>query len=399
MKLSIVCSSRAAALTRRLRERLQRNLGVETLVVEEDDAPIWETWEEGAANDALLIVLDGSNAPGPVRRESWDALLAHDGAPPAAFLRLEDCAYPPLLERRRFFGPAEIPVHERQIERWVAGLLPEFADVEPEPVNASFPEEWWEQLADRPGQAVTSDPDAAQAFAHAARRHFQGVIWLGAQERPAPIVKAELDYRLRGGRMLAVLAHVDKPLSLDESRHSIIQVRGPVPAGEADTLLGVCYGPVFPGWFAEKLGADTRGAILLDRKRGLYRMPVRPKAPDAARQAHLEALAAEFVHWKSDPARCRELLGEIAAALDHGFAKDWDRSHVLCRRAAFVLLGYGRRREGIRLLHRLLLAADERGDADTAADARHELSWLTDEDAPPAVDGAAAANQVQLALF
>jgi hypothetical protein len=383
VKLSIVCSSRAGALTRRLRERLQRNLGIETLVIEEDDAPVWETWEEGAAADAMLIVLDGANAPAPVRRENWDALLAYDGTPPAAFLRLEDCAYPPLLERRKFIGPGDMPAHERQVERWVAALLPECPDVEPEPVNAAYPEEWWEQLADRPGQAVTDDADAAHAFAHAARRHFQGVVWVGGQDRPAAVVKAELEYRLRGERMLAVVAHIDKPLPLDETRHSVIQVRGAIPAGEADSLLGACYGPVFPGWFAEKLGANVRGAVLLDRKRELYRMRVRPKAPGAARQAHLECLAAEFGQWKTDPARCRELLGEVAAALDYGLAADWDRAHVLCRRAAFVLLGYGRRREGIRLFHRLLLAAEERGDTDAAAEARHELSWLTDEDAPP----------------
>ena len=59
--------------------------------------------------------------------------------------------------------------------------------------------------------------------------------------------------------------------------------------------------------------------------------------------------------WKEAPEPCRALLAEVPAAIQHGFAQDWTRGTELCRRAAFLLLQVGRRREGIRLLHRLLV--------------------------------------------
>ena len=58
-----------------------------------------------------------------------------------------------------------------------------------------------------------------------------------------------------------------------------------------------------------------------------------------------------------------------------------------------MLLQDGRRREGIRLLHRLLVEAEEHGDTEAAADARHELSWLTDED-EPALAGTTGGEQL-----
>jgi hypothetical protein len=86
--------------------------------------------------------------------------------------------------------------------------------------------------------------------------------------------------------------------------------------------------------------------------------------------------------WKSDPAHARAVLAEVPGALEHGFLYDWTRASELARRAAYLLLADGRRREGVRLFHRLLLEAESHGDAEMAADAAHELSWLTDEEAP-----------------
>lgn len=395
VRLSICCSSRAAAIAVRLARRLERNLGIGTLLVEEDSAPVWETWEEGAGADAVLILLDGLNAPAPLRLEAWKGLIGHEGDPPIAFARLEECAYPKLLERRIFFPADDSPALDRAAERWLTAKLPKYPGVTAAAISSTVPNEWWTALVDEPGQIVTADAAAAQAFAHRAAGHFQGVIWLGCAGREAAPIRAELEYRLRDGRMLAVLAHIDKPMKLPEGWHSYLQVVGAPPDAMGDSALGACHAPAFPGWFARELGADLTQAVLLDAAKDLFRMPQTPRTDAGSRQRHLEVLHRYFQSWKKKPEPCRELLAEVPAAIHHGFANDWTRGTELCRRAAFLLLQDGRRREGIRLLHRLLVEAEEHGDEEAAADARHELSWLTDEDGPMFAE---TTGGVQLAL-
>lgn len=382
MRLSICGSSRAAALAERLALRLERNLGVETLMVQEDAAPVCETWEEGAAADAVLVLLDGLSAPLPLRREAWKGLIDHDGDPPLAFARLEDCAYPKLLERGRFFFPAEQTRMERSVERWVTGLLPARTGISTAAINAEIPEDWWPELVDLPSSIVTPDAATAQAFAHQAAAHFQGVVWIGCAGREPALIRAEVAYRAAEGRMLVVLAHIGKPLSKPDDRHSYVQVQGPLPASDGDAALGACYSPVFPGWLALELGGDLSQAVLLDTDSGLYRLPTAPGSNDEMRTRHLEAVHRYFQSWKQKPERCQMLLSEVPAALDYGFARHWTLSTELCRRAAFLLLAEGRRREAIRMFHRLLLEAEEHGDTEVAAETRHELSWLTDDDEP-----------------
>ena len=382
VQLSICFSSRAAAIAARLARRLERNLGVRTLLVEEDSAPVWETWEEGAAADAVLILLDGLSAPAPLRREAWMGLIDHGGDPPVAFARLEECAYPKLLERRPFFPAGDAPALDRAVERWLAAKLPEQPGITAAAIPSTFPDEWWPELVDEPGQIVTADVAAAQAFAHRAAGHFQGVVWLGCAGREAALVHAELDYRMGDGRVLVVLAHIEKPVKVPAGRHSYLQVVGAPPEAMGDSALGACHAPAFPGWFARELGGDLSQAVLLDAGGDLFRMPQTPRTDAGTRQRHLAILHRYFQSWKEKPEPCRALLAEVPAAIQHGFAQDWTCGTELCRRAAFLLLQDGRRREGIRLLHRLLVEAEEHGDTETAADARHELSWLTDEDEP-----------------
>ncbi|MSV31163.1 MAG: hypothetical protein EXQ57_01435 [Bryobacterales bacterium] len=392
--MSICGSSRASAITKRLAARLERNLGIATLLVEEDTVPVSETWEEGAAADAVLILLDGVSAPAPLRREAWTGLIEHGGHPPVAFSRLEECAYPKLLERRPFFPAAAL---ERAVERWLAGMLPACAGIEPAAIEGAVPDEWWTMLVDEPGRVVTTDPAAAQAFAHQAAGHFQAVVWMGCAGREVALIRAELAYRLGAGRTLVVLAHIEKPLAIPIDGHSYLQVLGAPPETEGDPALGACYAPGFPGWFAKELGGDLNQAVLLEAANGVYRMPQSPRTNDETRQRHLAILHRYFQTWKKEPDPCSALLAEVPAAIQHGFAQDWTRGSELCRRAAFLLLGDGRRREGIRLLNRLLVEAEDRGDAETAADARHELSWLTDED-EPGRSGTTGGEQLVFAL-
>ena len=377
-----------------LAARLERNLEIRTLLVQEDAVPVSETWEEGAAADAILILLDGLTAPPPLRREDWKGLIDHDGVPPVAFVRAEECAYPKLLERRPFF-PAGAQL-DRAVEAWMVAMLPSQPGIDPAPVPAAVPDDWWSQLVDAPGHIETTDVDAAQAFAHSARKHFQAVVWLGCAGRESALIRAELEWRAPQGRVLAVLAHLDRPLKLPPSRHSVLQVIGAVPDGDADAALGACYAPVFPGSLAIEIGADLSQGVPLDRDATLYRLRATPAASPATRQLHLEALQRRFQHWRQRPDLVLPLVSEVPAALAHGFSHDWDRAAELCRRTAFLLLGAGRRREGIRLFHRLLLEAEERGDSDTAEEARHELSWLTGEDDEPVRSAPARVEQLDL---
>lgn len=362
--------------------------------MQEDAAPVSETWEEGAAADAVLILLDRLTAPAPLRREDWTGLIGHNGAPPVAFARWEECAYPKLLERRPFFAAnAQL---DRAVEAWLVAMLPKQPGIDPAPLAASVPDEWWSRLVDEPGCLETNDVDAAHAFAHQARKHFQAVVWIGCAGREPALIHAELQWRAPQGRVLAILAHIDKPLKLPQSRHSYVQVVGPIPAGGNGVALGACYAPGFPGSLAIELGADLTQAVPLDHGASLYRLRAAPAPDPGARQLHLEALQRRFQHWRQRPDSVLPLVAEVPAALAYGFSHDWDRASELCRRTAFLLLGAGRRREGIRLFHRLLLEAEERGDADTAEQARHELSWLTDEDDEPVRSGPARAEQLDL---
>jgi len=382
VKLSICCSSRGAGLAARIGARLERNLGVETLLVQEDEVPVSETWEEGTGADAVLVLLDGLTAPPPLDARAWAGLIEHAGEPPVAFAKLEDCAYPKLLERRRFFATADV---ERGVERWVVSLLEPLPGLSPEPHDAPFPEEWWIELADQPGLAITGDAGAAHAFAARAAGHFQTVLWIGGEGRDQAAVRAELEHRRRPGRSLIVLAHVARPLALEPDGNSVLQVTGtPEPGG--DSPLGACYAPGFPGWLAREMGAALDGAHLLDKKEDLYRLSTRPAPTEAERARHFTIVERHFRSVKKKPKPCRALLGEVAGALGYGFVHEWEAAAKLAKRAANLLREDGRRREAARLYNRLLVEADERGDGETAGEARHELSWLTEDSEAPVAD-------------
>lgn len=382
MILSICCSSRGSGLAARIAARLDRNLGVQTLLVQEDEVPVSETWEEGAASDAVLVLLDGVSAPKPLDVRVWKGLTEQTGAPPVAFVRLEECAYPKLLERRRFFSAGDA---ERSVERWVVSLMDALPGITPEPHDAPFPEEWWIELADQPGMAITSDADAAHAFAARVAGHFQSVLWIGGEDREPAVVRAELEYRRQAGRSLIVLAHLAKPLMLEPDSNSVLQVTGtPEPDGESP--LGACYGPVFPGWLAREMGVSFDGAYLLDEKKDLYRLARRPVPSDAARARHFEIVEKQFRSVKKKPRPCRTILGEVTGALNFGFAQEWEKAARLAKRAANLLREDGRRREAARMYNWLLVEAEERGDSETAGEARHELSWLTEDSDAPSAD-------------
>ena len=89
MRLALCHSALQNTFARGLIERLARNLDIVSLTIEADSSPAHEAWEQGAACDALLLILDSVSAPGPVKRQDWEGLLEHSGELPVAVLRLE----------------------------------------------------------------------------------------------------------------------------------------------------------------------------------------------------------------------------------------------------------------------------------------------------------------------
>ena len=255
MQLGICCSSLRRAFALGLAERLDRNFGITSLIVEEDSAPVSAVWYQASAADAVLLLLDSVSAPGPVHRRDWESLLEHTGNPPVALLRFGPCLYPKLLERRPFLEPANATEAERWVERWLVGLLPSQEEgIDAAPASAPVREEWWLRLVDTPGTriAAAEDADAAQAFANQAGGHFQGVFWIGCEHRSVPAILGEIEHCSRAaGRLLFILVHAALPLDLPANRHSYLVLEGtPMAIQSGDPLApwaGVCQAAGFPG--------------------------------------------------------------------------------------------------------------------------------------------------------
>src|SRR5947199_8880541 len=123
MQLGICCSPLQRQLALRLTNRLTRNLGITTVIVADESAPLMESVEQASASDPVLLMLDRGSAPGPVKRDDWQSLLDHTGTPPVATLKLEHCFYPKLLERSRFFAPNGNELEAgRWLERWLVSI-------------------------------------------------------------------------------------------------------------------------------------------------------------------------------------------------------------------------------------------------------------------------------------
>ena len=399
MQLGLCCSPLQHAFAHGLAGRLERNLGITTLIVEDGSAPLPAVWEQASAAGAVLLLLDPVSAPGPVNRREWASLLEHTGAPPVALLRFGPCQYPKLLERRPFFAPANAAEAERWVERWLVELLPRREDgIDAAPVSVPVPEEWWPRLVDRPGVclAAAEDAGAAQAFAHDAGRHFQGVFWIGCERRPAAPVLSEVEHFSRGaGRLLFILVHATGlPLDGLHGPHSYLVLEGePAVAESGDPLaawVGACETSSFPGSMMDlMLGRRTDWEPLvtvLDRDRRLYRPPGRFTASREAGHRHLEVLEETFRGWRQHAPLCRELSAEAAGALHRGLECSHPAARGLCLHLALFLLSEKRHAEAVAWLRTLVEEAGRESDLPTARRARMELSWLVDDAGAPRPD-------------
>ena len=386
LRLGICCSTRHAFFASELTARLGRNLGIETLIIADDAALAAETWEQASACSAVLILLDSTTARGPVKREAWQSLLEHNNEPPVALVRLEACQYPKLLERSsRFLVMADPLEMARWVERWmVAELLP----VAPARIfsiaglHCQFPSSWWTQAVDQPGVIEAQDLDHAQAFAHRAAAHFDGVCWLACEDTPPDVLAAEIEYEAaRGRRLLFVLAGATGEVAgaLKQSRHSFVLV--PPSLEEAATnghpaaaWLGACPQAGFPGILMERMAGDLNDwadlAIPLTKDGSWIRPTVRWKSSEETRVRFVTVLEEIFAFRRRWTGLCRELAGTCATALRARFSGE------LCLDLALFLLDEGRRAEAVAWLRILKTHVS---DEELRRRAVKELSWLVDD--------------------
>jgi len=92
----------AAAIGARLEDGAEARVRLE----ECDSQSLIDGWEEGSGSAAILLLISSGSVPAKVRREDWQAILSHrerNAAPPIGVVRMGDCPYPALLERKHFF--------------------------------------------------------------------------------------------------------------------------------------------------------------------------------------------------------------------------------------------------------------------------------------------------------
>lgn len=403
MQLGICCSPLQHQFAVRLANRLSRNLGITTVIISDESAPLMESWEQASASDAVLLMLDGKSAPGPVKRDDWQPLLEHNGAPPVATLKLEPCFYPKLLERSRFFAPNGNELEaERWVERWLVSATSAGASAEVKRISSvdsaaiGSTARWWTNAVDTPGRLTltSSDIDAVQSFACEAGSHFRGVVWIGCEGLPPETLAAEVEFQsaaVADGRLLFVLVHAAPDMAIPpalagETRHSIVVVEAgseTIAAASAErpieAWIGACRKSGFPGMMLDlMLGTERRheweslvSPLTLDRR--WYRPRGGMASNPETCQRHLEALQELFRARRRQPDLCRELIGEAAWAIH----RNGPSSNELCLDLALFLLAEQRVAEALTWLRILAATADEQDEF--AIQAREELRWLVDE--------------------
>jgi|CZKS01.1.fsa_nt_gi hypothetical protein len=171
-------------------------------------------WEAGLTSAAILLLLSPDAVPLGLRREDWQSLLRHlerNADPPVGAVLLEDCHYPRLLERSRFFHWRDSqPEALRAIERWIISLHPRSERLAFIPA----PLPWFEgrqQELDTMGRTlvdgadslaiVNSEPGSgktslAQEFARLAGGHFRDILWVECGDRWPASVAGDLASQL-----------------------------------------------------------------------------------------------------------------------------------------------------------------------------------------------------------
>jgi hypothetical protein len=364
--------------------------------------------------------------------------LEGNTAPSLGAVLLDDCPFPKLIERKRFYrwsdGPNEIL---RRIERWVIGL---HRDDKPSCIPASLPrfqgrerelDELWSALVDDSSTVVLWNPHPrsgksvlAQEFARLSNGHFRDIVWQACGHRSPVSIAGDLRAFLPHHRQLLVLddlTHDVPAVACEQGRASIlittrrkdlnlppharmIEIEGfnsdppaEIPSDPNELVLleamSACHPALIPFQLARRIasqGEPDAGAIAdrmaarrwidpLDAGGSYFRLVYDRISSDVICSRHSQAVHKVFVDWRKQPDLCRTLLGEVESAFDWTLVSDWSLAVRLAAHAFAFLRSEERLPEAVQLYSRLRDAALERGDAETAKNCSAELSWILDE--------------------
>ncbi len=388
-------------------------------------------WDGGSSSTAILLLLSSNSLPQSYPIGEWQPLLKHlegNASPDVGAVLLDSCAFPKLLERKRFFRWSDSSNDIlRRIERWIVGL---HRDDQPSCAPAPLP--WfrgreqelaalWSALVDESGMVVLMNPQPrsgksalAQEFARLASGHFRDIVWHGS---------GDLRTFLPRHRQLLVLDDLenDPPaVACEQGRASVLitsrrrdlnfpphariieidfldhadPVELPSDPSEIKLLeaMSVCRPQSVPLQLASRIAglndsdAPNIAARLAARRlidpvesTGTYFRLIQGTDPtDALRLRHSQMLHKSFSDWRKQPEACRIFLGELDTGFEWALVSDWTLATRFAAHGFAFLRSEERLPEAIRLYSRLRDAARERNDEETVQNCSEELAWISD---------------------
>ncbi len=373
---------------------------------------------------AVVLALSSNSVPVRFDRAEWAGLLDHSTAS-VACLMIDECAYPPLFERKNFYrwnaGSIETL---RAMERWAIGLRdqPEQAGFTP----ARLP--WfegrqreldllWQTLVDRAGTVVLVQPEPgsgktslAQEFARQALAHFREIRWNapGGDGRILHVlddVSNSLPFPISADSRASVLMTtrfrdlevLQNTIVIELEKCSAPMLRFPEEPEDVRLWksMAACRADGFPLELAVRIAdipaskarsacerlAEFRLLDPFDEDGPRLRLNAFSIAAAGAthRRRHAEVLRQEFCRWAKYPERCALYLGEIESAFQWSLSNDWPGAVELAKNSLAFLKAQGLVAAGVQRLKRLGEAAELRGDHQTARECTWELSWIDHE--------------------
>lgn len=157
--------------------------------------------ERALSANFAIVMLSPASFPEPLKREAWEPAFVKapiEYETPLAFVLLEDCAFPELLRRQRFFDCSrDFLAGARALKRWMMALERGVVNPPSHQMIGALPP-LWPTIVDQPGSSNDLDPDVASSLAHDAREDFEAIHRVPCAGRPLAVILGEL------GRALAL---------------------------------------------------------------------------------------------------------------------------------------------------------------------------------------------------
>ena len=313
------------------------------------DQDLAEKAREARTADTILMLFSRQSLPPRWPRAQWEEALVKEPAAEGvriAFLRLDDCNPPRVLEPRFELGESSL-AGLRALKRWVR-RAPRHADRPPAPrvPDAELDLELLGiAIADRPGSDVAPTVDLALDFADAFRADFDAVLRLDCAGRSlaalAGDLAAQLELRLEGD----LPANLDRLRECCMARRLLLILAGTGTEGPAWDLL---FGGRCSTLLVESAAAPPP-SDLIAAQAALARADRSREAdwPELCRWAHL---GIRLTRDAGRLAECYEMMQQWhAAAQARGDRQAIDES---AREMVWILEAWGRDAEAARLDYR-----------------------------------------------